>query len=47
VPDWAQAEHAIHPDIWSTLLKYLALEGGAGINPLLLVLLVLLILLVV
>ncbi len=30
---FAQAEHATQPDIWSMLLKYLAVEGGVGINP--------------
>jgi hypothetical protein len=40
VPELAQAEHLIQPDIWSMLLKYLAPEGGVGISPLLLVVLV-------
>ena len=35
VLELAQAEHAIQPDIWSMLLKYLAVEGGLGINPVL------------
>lgn len=33
MPELAHAEHAIQPDIWSILLKYLAPEGGTGISP--------------
>jgi hypothetical protein len=41
VPAWAHAEHLIQPDIWSTLLKYFALDGGVGTKPLLVLVLVL------